>query len=70
MRIFKLKAFGIAAAAVLFLSVSAQAQDKMSKMKNDTAKMSKMDHRKGHGKMEKPGKMDKMGKMKKDTSKM
>ena len=61
------KTLFIAAAAIMFLSVSTQAQDKMSKLKKDTTKMSKvskMDHIKG------TKKMDKMDKMKKDTSKM
>lgn len=70
MKTFLSKAFSIAAAAVLFLSVNGQAQDKMSKMKKDTSKMSKMDHKKSHGKMDKMKKSGKMDKMKKDTSKM
>lgn len=61
MRTFPSKVLSIAVAAVLFLSVNGQAQDKMSKMKKDTSKMSKMDSKKGHNKMDK---------MKKDTSKM
>jgi hypothetical protein len=69
MRTFNLKAFSIAAAAVLFLSVSTHAQDKMGKMKKDTTKMSKMDHGK-MTKMGKTGKMSKTDKMKKDSSKM
>ncbi|MFD0792004.1 hypothetical protein ACFQZX_00165 [Mucilaginibacter litoreus] len=70
MRTFKLKAICIATAAALFLSVTTHAQSKMSKMKKDTTKMSKMDHQKTHGKMDKVGKSGKMDKMKKDTSKM
>lgn len=57
------KAFCIAMVAVLFLTVSTQAQDKMSKMSKDTSKM-KMDHKKSDKKMKK------MSKMKKDTTKM
>lgn len=69
---FNLKSIGITAAVVLFLSVSTQAQDKMSKMKKDTTKMSKMDQKKNHGKMDKMGMTEKMSKdkMKKGTSKM
>lgn len=70
MRSFQVKALSIAVAAILCLSVSTQAQDKMSKMKKDTAKMSKMDQKKDHGKMDKMKKTGKMDKMKKDTSKM
>ncbi len=70
MKSFLSKALSIAAAAVLFLSVNGQTQDKMSKMEKDTSKMSKMDHKKSHGKMDKMKKSGKMDKMKKDTSKM
>lgn len=67
-----LKSAALVAVAVLGLAASTQAQDKMSKMKKDTSKMSKMDHKKPMGKMD--HKMDKkmdgkMSKMKKDTTK-
>lgn len=64
MKTLNFKTVCIAVAALFFLSVNTQAQDKMSKMKKDTTKMSKMEHKK----MDK--KMGKASKMKKDTTKM
>jgi cytochrome c556 len=60
MKTSNLKTICLAAVAAICLTVNAQAQDKMSKMKKDTTKMSKMSHKK----------MGKMSKMKKDSSKM
>jgi len=64
MKAFNFKTIFIALIAAFTLCVNTQAQEKMSKMKKDTIKMSKMDHKK----MDK--KMGKVSKMKKDTTKM
>ena len=65
MNSLNLKSAWFIAVVAICLSTNVQAQDKMSKMKKDTtkmSKMSKMDHKKS------ATKMGKMSKMKKDSA--